>query len=325
MTPRELRQLRRLTRPLAGARSTACAITVYAEPETKGAASSRLAPRIAREQGFEGVACVDDAARAIVLYAHLWRRHQMPSARATATGLLRFLAHMQDDDGRFGNFIVDWSGQRNTNGDTSIAGGPAWQARALHALACGVAILGVDEWDERFKRARPWIDDAMPYLDVRAVCVLAMLEHWRATGDSESADRALAWSRDIARHASALGLLNAAGEQSIHCGAPARARARRKLERSSANATWWTVPVRARRRCCSPARRLWLRFPARAAVRRELCHRRPGWCCACYRRRTLRVRRAARPGMVPRPQYRCTSRSTTPARAWCLTASTTAP
>jgi hypothetical protein len=77
-------------------------------------------------------------------------------------------------------------------------------------------MLGVDEWDERFRRALPWIDDAMPYLDVRSVCVLAMLEHWRATGDAESADRALAWSREIARHTSPSGLLNAAGGQSIH-------------------------------------------------------------------------------------------------------------
>jgi hypothetical protein len=212
MTLRALHQLRRLTRPLAGAGSTASAIMVYAEPD----ASTSLVPRTARERGFEGVACVDDAARAIVLYASIWFRHGMPFARAAASSLLRFLAHMQDDDGRFGNFIVDWSGQRNTHGPTSYAGGPAWQARALHALACGVALLGAHEWDERFRRALPWIDDAMPYLDVRAVCVQAMLEHWRATGASESADRALAWSRAIARHASGQGLLNAAAEPSIH-------------------------------------------------------------------------------------------------------------
>jgi hypothetical protein len=36
--------------------------------------------------------------------------------------------------------------------------------------SCGVAIFAGDEWDERFRRALPWIDDAMPYLDVRAVC-----------------------------------------------------------------------------------------------------------------------------------------------------------
>ena len=78
------------------------------------------------------------------------------------------------------------------------------------------ALLGADEWDERSRQALSWIDDTMPYLDVRAVCVQAVLERWRATGASDSADRALAWSREIARHASALGLLNLAGEQSTH-------------------------------------------------------------------------------------------------------------
>jgi hypothetical protein len=175
-----------------------------------------LEPRSAREQGVEGVACVDDAARAIVLYSDVWRRQRLPSARAAASSLLRFLAYMQDADGRFGNFIFDWTGRRNRAGSTSHTGGPAWQARALHALACGVAIFAGDEWDERFGRALPWIDDAMPYLDVRAVCVLAVLEHWRATGASDSADRALAWSREIAGHASGSSLLNAAGVLPIH-------------------------------------------------------------------------------------------------------------
>src|SRR5207244_12608633 len=92
-----------------------------------------LEPRSAREQGVEGVACVDDAARAIVLYCEIWRQSRLPFARAAASSLLRFVAYMQDDDGRFGNFIFDWNGRRNRAGDTSRAGGPAWQARALHA------------------------------------------------------------------------------------------------------------------------------------------------------------------------------------------------
>jgi hypothetical protein len=123
---------------------------------------------------------------------------------------------MQDEDGRFVNFIFDWTGHRNRSGVTSHAGGSAWQARALHALACGVAIMGGDEWDERFRRALPWVEDGIPYLDVRAVCVLAVLEHWRATRAVDSADRALAWSREIASHASGSGLLNSAGVSSIH-------------------------------------------------------------------------------------------------------------
>jgi hypothetical protein len=159
---------------------------------------------------------VDDAARAVVLYCGIWRRQRLESARTAASSLLRFLAYMQDEDGRFGNFILDWSGSRNRTGSTSRAGGPPWQARALHALACGITVLGGEEWDERFRRALPWVDDALPYLDVRAVCVLAVLEHWRAKRASASADRAAAWSREIASHASEDGLLNAAGVQPIH-------------------------------------------------------------------------------------------------------------
>jgi hypothetical protein len=206
---------RRLSRPVRRAGPCACAIGVYTDAITTDVAAP-ASLRAAREQGFEGVACVDDAARAIVLYSGIWRRRRLASARVAASGLLRFLAHMQDADGRFGNFILDWTGRRNRSGRTSHAGGPAWQARALHALACGVGLLGGDEWDERFRRALPWIDDGMPYLDVRAVCVLAALEHWRATGATASADRALAWSSEIAAHPSGGGLLNAAGAQPIH-------------------------------------------------------------------------------------------------------------
>jgi hypothetical protein len=198
---------------VARAGSSACAIAVYAE-DVKG--DTAPVARSAREQGIEGVACVDDAARAIVLYCGLWHRQRLASARTAACRLLRFLAHMQDDDGRFGNFILDWTGRRNRAGSTSHAGGAAWQARALHALACGVVTLGGDEWDERFRRALPWLDTAIPYLDVRAVCVLAVLEHWRATGDSTSADRAVEWSREIAAHSSGSTLLNAAGAPAVH-------------------------------------------------------------------------------------------------------------
>jgi hypothetical protein len=214
-SPVALRQLHRLTRTVASAGQEVHAIAVYAEAvETDD--HLPLVVRSAHEQGVEGVACVDDAARAIVLYCGLWRRQRLPVARTAANKLLRFVAHMQDADGRFSNFILDWSGRRNRVGHTSYPGGPPWQARALHALACGLAAFGDDEWDERFSRALPWLDDAIPYLDVRAVCVLAVLEHWRARGDAASAERAIAWSREIAGYTSGRGLLNAAGVQPIH-------------------------------------------------------------------------------------------------------------
>ena len=134
-----LEHLQRLTRPVTAAGPAATAIAVYAEP-VGPADDSPIVPRSAREQGVEGVACVDDAARGIVLYCGIWRRRRLPSAREAASRLLRFLAHMQDEDGRFWQFHprLDWPPQSRRH-DTSHAGGSAWQARALHALACASA------------------------------------------------------------------------------------------------------------------------------------------------------------------------------------------
>lgn len=216
MTLVALEHLNRLTWPVSAAGPDAAAIAVYAEP-TNVDGCVRFRQRSARERAVEGVACVDDASRAIILYCRIWRRQRLQSARAAAYRLLRFLAYMQDDDGRFGNFILDWTGRRNRDGSTSHAGGPAWQARALHALACALETFGDDDdWDERFLRGVLWIDDDMPYLDVRAVSVLAALQHWRATGAAESADRALTWSRKIACHANGSRLLDAPGVSAIH-------------------------------------------------------------------------------------------------------------
>lgn len=86
---------------------SACAIAVYAEPVAPDGNMPPVA-HSARDRGFEGVACVDDAARAVVPYSALWRRRRLASARAAEASLLRFLAHMQDEDGRFGNFVLDW-------------------------------------------------------------------------------------------------------------------------------------------------------------------------------------------------------------------------
>lgn len=199
--------------PLAG--PAAYAIAVYAEAESAEESSPTLLPP-AQEQGFEGVACVDDAARAVVLYCLLWQRYGVSSAWTAAHGLLRFLAYMQDADGRFNNFILDWKGHKNVTGNTSYLGGPQWQARALHALSWGYSTFGGAEWQARFTRGLPWVCGAMPYLDVRAVCVLAALHHWQTTGDASLACQADAWAMEIASERSRNSLLNAAGVQPIH-------------------------------------------------------------------------------------------------------------
>jgi hypothetical protein len=208
-------ELGRITRSFPAAGVGARAIAVYAEAMSADeGAPERLT--VARERGPEGVACVDDAARAVVLYCSLWRRHGRRADGLAALGLLRFLAYMQDQDGRVVNFALDWSGATNRSGVTSYAGGPQWQARALHALAVAVATFGAGEWEDRYQRALACIDEAMPYLDIRAVCVLAALEHWRATGAAASAERAIGWSEQIASQRRDNCLLNAHGDASIH-------------------------------------------------------------------------------------------------------------
>src|SRR5205814_6753264 len=131
LTFASLRHLRWLTRPVTLAGPQAHAIAVYAAPDIADPdAGYLLCP--AQEQGVEGVACLDDAARAIVLYCRLWREHGSRPARVAAYRLLRFLAHMQDEDGRFANFILDWTGQKNVSTTSSVPGGLPWQSRALH-------------------------------------------------------------------------------------------------------------------------------------------------------------------------------------------------
>ncbi len=180
---------------------TARAIAVYAE----AVSAETGAPdhtRAAHEQGFEGVACVDDAARAVVLYCMLWQRDPRPAYHSAALGLAQFVAYMQDDDGRFANFILDWRATKNLTGSTSTPGGPAWQARVVHALACVIATFGGHAWDACFQRGIRWLDDPLPYLDVRAVGVLGTIQHWLATGEPRSAERAVAWSTEIAEQVS---------------------------------------------------------------------------------------------------------------------------
>jgi len=169
-----IRQLRRLTRPVPALGDGAKAIAVYAHPAADG-----LREHAAAEQGFEGVACVDDAARAALVYAALWRQHRLAWAHDEAAALLAFV-------------------------------------RAMHALACGVSAFGDAACAESFERGLPWLDRPTPHLDVRAVGVLAAVEYWRATRADHVAARALAWASEIAAAARGDVLPNQAGGARIH-------------------------------------------------------------------------------------------------------------
>ena len=186
-----LRQLARLTVPLEAAGDRACAIAVYAD------AADRTIP--AAERGFEGVACVDDAARALVLFSDVWSATGLPRMRDWALGLLDFLLYMQLADGRFVNFISDWSGERNDDGVTSFPGGGFWHARGVRALARATVVLRDDRARDALERGLRHVLAARDVpADVRSIHVLAALELLRAGSFPELEDIVPTWCEEIA-------------------------------------------------------------------------------------------------------------------------------
>jgi hypothetical protein len=162
-----LRQIARLGHAVPSISPKAWAVAVYA--------SATDDTVVAREAGFEGVACVDDAARALELYCELWSATKLPWTKAWCDGLLDFVLAMQDEDGRWVNFIRTWEGEPNRVGRTSVPGGEFWQARAMLALALALPIL-----DD--SRIRPALVRGLPYLvensapsDVRSLHILTGL------------------------------------------------------------------------------------------------------------------------------------------------------
>lgn len=206
-----IRQLDRLLRPVPALGADVLALAIYAHPE---GADFLLPP--AAESGYEGVACVDDAARAALLYTEAWRRRGSPWARETAEGLLRFTCAMQLEDGAFVNFIADWDGNRQLDTPTSRPGGGPWQARAMHALARAVAVFGGRPWARAFEAGIPRLLDPTPYLDITALSAIAMLEYWEATASPEAARHALAGSEEIAAARVGSVLPDRAGSPDVH-------------------------------------------------------------------------------------------------------------
>ena len=77
-----LRQLARLTHPVPAAGPDALAVAVYSDVVDR--------PVLANESGFEGVACVDDAARLLDVLCDVWTATQLPWVERWARGLLEF-------------------------------------------------------------------------------------------------------------------------------------------------------------------------------------------------------------------------------------------
>ena len=187
-----LRQLEHLSRPVPAAGHRATAVAVYAD------ATDHAFP--AADLGYEGVACVDDAARAVVLFLDLWEATHLPALRARAEGFVDFLLYMQQQDGLFVNFIWDWDGRRNDTGPTSFPGGGFWHARGVRAFAKAALVLG----DERaaagmlrgFAPIRE-MRDVPP--DVRSIHALMTIELIRAGRMSEMRVELGRWADEVAQ------------------------------------------------------------------------------------------------------------------------------
>jgi len=154
-------------------------VNIYAIP--RGAGPEPFLEFItARESGFEGIACIDDTARAAILALQVYERQGSPAARRLAHDWLSFVAYMQQPDGRFVNFILDEHGAKNLPGRTSYVGGRWWTARAMWALATAWRITGDSDYLHAFQRGQlaPTRD-----LKIKAVYALALMEIYQRQPD----------------------------------------------------------------------------------------------------------------------------------------------
>ncbi len=115
----------------------------------------------------EGLAAVDDVARAALVYLEVYERYADEAALERARLLLNFVMRMQDDDGQYYNFVLDRAGTINTSGQTSFKDWGWWAARGQWALARGVAVFGdldepyADRLRERYLRGESALDAAL--------------------------------------------------------------------------------------------------------------------------------------------------------------------
>ena len=109
--------------------------------------------------GYEGIASLDDAARAAVVYLRAYETTGDARARDEAIGLLGFIVGMEQGDGEFVNF-VDAQGRPNRNAPSSRKSMSYWGARSIWALGEAVRVLGPRDSTE-LKTVRPVLDRAV--------------------------------------------------------------------------------------------------------------------------------------------------------------------
>src|SRR2546423_1583921 len=110
--PGLLRHVHRLTRSFVHEGQRLSYIHVYARPLDSGP-EPELEFITARESGFEGIACVDDVARAAILALQVHEETGSAVALRPAPGWLRFVLYMQEPDRRVTNLLRDDAGTQN--------------------------------------------------------------------------------------------------------------------------------------------------------------------------------------------------------------------
>jgi len=94
-----------------------------------------------KRDGFEGIASLDDAARAAVVYLREYEATGDSSVRNEAVRLLSFVTAMEQGDGEFVNFI-DSAGRLNRDAPSSRQSMSFWAARSIWALGEAERVLG---------------------------------------------------------------------------------------------------------------------------------------------------------------------------------------
>ncbi len=171
---------------------TVSAVLIYAEPDPETSGSYEAV--VAADSGFEGVACLDDTARAASLALAIYDRSGSRKALTLARRWLSFVEYMQYPDGSFANFIRNAAGIRNATGPTSHRGGYWWSARALVALARAYRITGQSKYLERYQACRL---EPIPDGKINGLLALAELELLGAGHDLQSRARIEEYCRRI--------------------------------------------------------------------------------------------------------------------------------
>ncbi len=190
--PSVLRYLESLTFSFERDGRRASCVRIYNEPAAD--ADGEYQAVVAAESGFEGVACVDDTARAALLALRVFEQSGSRPALRLAKRWLSFVEYMQYPDGEFANFIRTNSGVRNATGQTSVKGGYWWSVRALLALAAAYSATGTKRYLTRYLRCSlAPIEDGK----LQAVLALGELELYRVMPSEELRSRILERCRFI--------------------------------------------------------------------------------------------------------------------------------